>query len=47
MFHIVFHQQAGEEYLEAYSWYGLQKPGLEDRFALAINETLQKIAANP
>ncbi len=47
MFHIVFHQQADEEYLEAYSWYGWQKPGLEDRFALAINETLQKNAANP
>ena len=47
MFSIIFHEQAEKEYEAAYSWYGLQKPGLEDRFGLAIDETLQKIAANP
>lgn len=29
MFRIVFHELAGKEYIEAYSWYGLQKPGLK------------------
>ena len=47
MFAIIFHKLAYKEFEEAYSWYGLQKPGLEERFEHAIDETLEKIAANP
>lgn len=47
MYRLDFHEEAEVEFNESYIWYGLQQKGLEERFRLAVDETLQKIQINP
>jgi mRNA-degrading endonuclease RelE of RelBE toxin-antitoxin system len=42
-----FHEEAELEYNESYVWYGLQQSGLEEKFRVAVDETLQKLRTNP
>ena len=44
---ILFRPEAEQEVREARRWYEEQKPGLGGRFADAIDETLQRLSANP
>ena len=46
MYSLEFHKEAEKEYREAYIWYGLQQEGLETRFNLAVNDTLNKLQNN-
>ena len=47
MYLLDFHEEAETEFNESYVWYGLQKDGLEERFRLAVDDTLQRIQINP
>lgn len=40
-------KQAYEEYLDAYEWYELKQKGLGERFAVEVEEKLQRISAHP
>jgi len=44
---VVFRPQAAAETRDALQWYEEQKPGLGARFAAAVEQTVQRIAANP
>ena len=44
---LVFRPQAEQEARATRRWYEEQKPGLGGRFADAIDETVQRIVANP
>jgi plasmid stabilization system protein ParE len=43
----VFRPQADQEVQAARQWYDEQRPGLGIRFAEAIDEAVERIAANP
>ncbi len=42
-----FHEQAHEEYIEAYGWYEEKQKGLGDRFMNSIEKRLQQISEHP
>ena len=44
---LVFHPLAEKEYLEAYLYYEIKKPGLGERFEQAIDFRLKRIQAKP
>jgi plasmid stabilization system protein ParE len=44
---VVIRPQAAEEASRARQWYENQRPGLGVRFTSAIDEVVQRIAANP
>lgn len=41
------HQQAHEEYIQAYEWYELRQKGLGDRFMGYVEKKLQQISEHP
>jgi len=41
------HQQAYEEYIEAYEWYELKQRGLGDRFMSSVEKRLHQISEHP
>jgi plasmid stabilization system protein ParE len=41
------HQQAYEEYIEAYEWYELKQRGLGVRFMSSVEKRLQQISEHP
>jgi plasmid stabilization system protein ParE len=46
-YRVVFRPQAEEEARAARRWYEEQQPGLGERFATAIDETIRRIGSNP
>jgi plasmid stabilization system protein ParE len=47
MYPLKFHREAEAEYLEALLYLETETPGLGERFEQAIQESLEKLAANP
>ena len=44
---VVWIPQASEDLLEARAWYDNMRPGLGERFALAVDATVEAIAERP
>jgi hypothetical protein len=41
------HQEAHEEYIQAYEWYEIKQNGLGDKFMHAVEKRLQQISEHP